>query len=81
MEPTYDGQRSIGQKVAVMPERDGYKTIDLIAAELDATEEEVRALISLLNINPTIFREDKRRRFYSREDVERMKVALKAGRG
>jgi hypothetical protein len=59
-----------------VPERDGFKTIDLIAAELDATEEEVRALISLLGIKPTIFREDKRRRFYSREDVQRMKEAI-----
>lgn len=65
-----------------MPEREGgYKTIDLIMQELGATEEEVRALISLLNIQPKIFREDKRRRFYSPDDIQRMKQALKAGRG
>ncbi len=59
-----------------MPEVNGYKTIDLIMQELNATEEEVRALISLLGIQPTIFREDKRRRFYSPEDIERMKRAI-----
>jgi DNA-binding transcriptional regulator PaaX len=65
-----------------MPEREGgYKTIDLIMQEFGATEEEVRALISLLNIQPKIFREDKRRRFYSPEDIQRMRQALKAGRG
>lgn len=65
-----------------MPEHEGgYKTIDLIMEELGATEEEVRALISLLNIQPKIFREDKRRRFYSPDDIQRMKSALKAGRG
>jgi hypothetical protein len=63
-----------------MPERDGYKTLDLIAQELHATEEEVRALISLLGIQPTIFREDKRRRFYSPADVTRMKQAIETGR-
>ena len=59
-----------------MPEIQGYKTIDLIAAELQATEEEVRALISLLGIQPTIFREDKRRRFYSPADIQRMREAI-----
>jgi hypothetical protein len=60
-----------------MPEREGYKTLDLIAQELDATEDEVRALISLLGIQPTIFKEDKRRRFYSPQDVQRMRQAVK----
>jgi hypothetical protein len=59
-----------------MPEKDGYKTIDLIAEELNATPEEVRALISLLGIQPTIFREDKRRRYYSPQDIQRMKEAI-----
>lgn len=63
-----------------MPEINGFKTIDLITKELNASEEEVRALISLLGIQPTIFREDKRRRFYSPQDVQRMKAALEAGR-
>ena len=63
-----------------MPQRDGYRTIDLIMQELGASEEEVRSLISLLGIQPTIFREDKRRRFYSAEDIQRMKAALAAGR-
>ena len=59
-----------------MPERDGYKTLEEIRQELKATEEEVRALISLLGIQPTFFPEDKRRRFYKVEDVERMRKAI-----
>jgi hypothetical protein len=44
--------------------------------ELDATEEQVRALIALLNINPEFFPDDRRRRYYSKEDVQRMKDAV-----
>jgi hypothetical protein len=64
------------QEGHLMPEREGYKTIDLIAQELNATQDEIRALISLLGIQPTIFREDKRRRFYSPQDVQRMREAI-----
>jgi hypothetical protein len=59
-----------------MPERNGYKTIDVIMKELDATEEQVRALIALLNIKPEFFPDDRRRRYYSKEDVQRMKEAV-----
>lgn len=54
----------------------GYMTLAEIQAELKATTEEIRALISLLNIQPTFFPEDKRRRYYKVEDVERMKKAV-----
>jgi hypothetical protein len=64
---------------SIMPERSGYKTIDVIMKELDATEEQVRALIALLNIKPEFFPDDRRRRYYSKEDVQRMKDAV--GRG
>jgi hypothetical protein len=59
-----------------MPIKDGYKTIDVIMEELGATEEQVRALIALLKINPTFFPDDRRRRYYSPEDVSRMKKAV-----
>jgi hypothetical protein len=59
-----------------MPIKDGYKTIDVIMDELGATEEQVRALIALLKINPTFFPDDRRRRYYSPEDVSRMKKAV-----
>ena len=61
---------------ANMPERNGYKTIDVIMKELNATEEQVRALIALLNIKPEFFPDDRRRRYYSKEDVQRMKDAV-----
>jgi hypothetical protein len=62
-----------------MPEKNGYKTIDVIMAELGATEEQVRALIALLKIQPTFFPDDRRRRYYSAEDVERIKRAVSQG--
>lgn len=59
-----------------MSDHTGYLTLDEIQAELKATYEEIRALISLLGIQPTIFPEDKRKRHYKVEDVERMKKAI-----
>lgn len=59
-----------------MPTKNGYKTIDVIQEELGATEEQVRALIALLKINPTFFPDDRRRRYYSPEDVARIKKAV-----
>ncbi|MGO8946768.1 MAG: hypothetical protein ACLQUY_03700 [Ktedonobacterales bacterium] len=59
-----------------MPIKDGYKTIDVIMEELGATEEQVRALIALLKITPTFFPDDRRRRYYSPDDVDRMKKAV-----
>lgn len=59
-----------------MPTKDGYKTIDVIMEELGATEEQVRALVALLKLTPTFFPDDRRRRYYSPEDVARMKKAI-----
>jgi hypothetical protein len=59
-----------------MPEKNGYMTIDVIMKELDATEEQVRALIALLKLQPTFFPDDRRRRYYSNADVQRMKEAI-----
>jgi DNA-binding transcriptional MerR regulator len=63
-----------------MPERNGYKTIDVIMEEIGATEEQVRALIALLNIKPEFFPDDRRRRYYSPQDVDRIKLAIRSGR-
>jgi hypothetical protein len=59
-----------------MSEKEGFLTLEEIRQELNATEEEVRALISLLDIQPNFFKEDKRRRYYKQSDVERMKQAI-----
>lgn len=59
-----------------MSDHPGYMTLAEIQADLKATTEEIRALISLLGIQPTFFPEDKRRRYYKVEDVERMKKAV-----
>lgn len=56
-----------------MPERNGYKTIDLIAQELEVGERKVRQAIEALGIEPTVFRIDQRYRYYSPEDVKRIK--------
>jgi hypothetical protein len=45
--------------------------------ELGIGEPKVRQAIAALNITPTIFIVDKRSKYYSREDVERMREWLK----
>lgn len=59
-----------------MAEHPGYMNLEDIQTILKITPEEMRALISMLNIQATIFPEDKRRRWYRIEDVERMKLAI-----
>ncbi len=59
-----------------MPEKEGYKTIDVIMQELGATEEQVRALIVLLKVEPKFFPDDRRRRYYSSQDIERIKKLI-----
>jgi hypothetical protein len=59
-----------------MPERDGYKTLDLIAQELGVGERKVRQAIDELKIEPTTFRIDQRFKYYSQEDVKRIKSWL-----
>jgi DNA-binding transcriptional MerR regulator len=56
-----------------MPERNGYKTIDIIAKELGITEDQVRAFIAVLDIQSRTFPDDRRPRYYSPEDVERIR--------
>ncbi len=62
-----------------MPERDGYKTLDLVAKELNISDDEARAFINVLNIQPRTFREDRRVRYYSPEDIAKLKELIQRG--
>lgn len=59
-----------------MPELNGYKTLDVVAQELGANERKVRKAIEDLKIEPTTFRIDLRVKYYSPEDVKRIKEWL-----
>lgn len=59
-----------------MPVKDGYKTIDVIMQELGATEYKVRDAIKNLHIEPTTFNIDRRIKYYSAEDIQRIKEWL-----
>lgn len=61
-----------------MPVRDGYKTLDVIKAELDYTEFKIRDAIKKLNIEPVTFNADRRVKFYSEQDVKRIKEWLES---
>lgn len=56
-----------------MPERNGYKTLDLIAQEIRVSERKVREAIEALKIEPTIFNLDKRFRYYSPDNISQIK--------
>ncbi len=56
--------------------RDGYMTIDEIAALLDISVAKVRTIIARLDIQPRRFPDDMRKLYYSQEDIERIKQAL-----
>lgn len=55
-----------------MAERNGYKTLDLVAQEIGVSERKVRQAIDALKIEPTIFNLDHRYRYYSPDDVKRI---------
>ncbi len=59
-----------------MPEKDGYKSIDLVIKEIGASEQRVRIAIAALNIQSYSFPTDRRHRFYSKEDIQRIKEWL-----
>jgi len=64
-----------------MPIIDGYKTIDLIledVKDLGVGEFKIREAIRSLNIEPTRFNADRRARYYSPEDVQRIIAWLKS---
>jgi hypothetical protein len=56
-----------------MPERNSYKTLDVIADEIGVGERKVRQAIEELKIEPTTFAIDQRYKYYSPQDVERIK--------
>ena len=72
---------------AAMPRHEGYKSLDEIMAELrveapdlHVAAQDLRSLIKLLHLQPTIFPDDQRYRFFHVADVQRIKDALAAGR-
>lgn len=56
-----------------MPAIDGYKTLDLVMKELGIGEPKVREAIRELDIHTTTFNADRRAKYYSPQDVERIK--------
>ena len=61
-----------------MPEIDGYKTLDLVMKELNIGEPKVREALKQLGIQPTTFNADRRVKYYSSEDVERIRVWMRS---
>jgi hypothetical protein len=62
-----------------MSEINGYKTIDSIVEELSdlrVGEPKVREAIKELAIEPTVFMVDRRARYYSPEDIKRIRAWL-----
>jgi hypothetical protein len=60
-----------------MPEKDGYKTIDLVIQEIGAPESRIRLAIAALDIQARTFPTDRRHRYYSLEDIGRIKEWLR----
>ena len=56
--------------------RDGYMTLDEISELLDVSVAKLRTMIARLDIQPRRFPDDMRKLYYSREDIERIKVAF-----
>jgi hypothetical protein len=61
-----------------VPEIDGYKTLDLVMKELNIGEPKVREALKQLGIQPTTFNADRRVKYYSAEDVERIRVWMRS---
>lgn len=61
-----------------MGEMNGYKTLDVVMAELGIGETKVRQAIIALGITPTTFNIDKRTKYYSPEDIQKIKDWLQA---
>jgi hypothetical protein len=61
-----------------MPERNGYKTLDLIVTELGYSEFKIRDAVRTLNIQPVTFNADRRVKYYSPQDVQRIKDWLES---
>jgi hypothetical protein len=56
-----------------MAEKDGYKTLDLVIEELGYPENRIRVAIAALDIQARTFPADRRHRYYSHEDIKRIK--------
>jgi hypothetical protein len=61
-----------------MPTRDGYKTIDVIMQQLGYTEFKIRDAIKNLGIQPVTFNADRRVKYYSDSDIQRIKEWLES---
>lgn len=59
-----------------LPEHNEYKTIDVVIEELGSTNYKVRQAIAVLDISPMTFNFDKRGKYYSPEDVQRIREWL-----
>jgi transcriptional antiterminator len=56
-----------------MPEINGFKTIDLVAQELGVSDRKIRKAIEELKIEPTSFKIDLRLKYYSPDNIKRIK--------
>lgn len=61
-----------------MPEIDGYKTLDLVMKTLGIGEPKVREAIKELGIVHTTFKADRRVKYYSPEDIERIRAWMRS---
>lgn len=59
-----------------MPELNGHKTMDLIAQELGVPLRKIRQAIDALHIEAKTFNVDLRYRYYSADDIKRIKAWL-----
>jgi len=59
-----------------MLEIDGYNTLNVIIKELGIGQLKARQAIAALQITPTTFNVDRRARYYSAEDVRRIRAWL-----
>jgi hypothetical protein len=56
-----------------MPIPEGFKTVEQIAVELNQTLNRVHTAIRELGIVQQVFPDDRRRRYYSPQDIQRIK--------
>jgi hypothetical protein len=61
-----------------MPIPEGYKTIEQIAVELNQTLNRIHTAIRELGIVQQVFPDDRRRRYYSPTDIQRIKEWIKS---
>ena len=79
VKPNIAASRFIDRRQS-MPERNGYKTIDLVAQQLGMSEDKVRVALTALEIQPIVFPDNRRPRYYSPEDIEKIARWLRGER-